>query len=295
MVVVGLLGGVWGPPAHAGKTLQFGIHSPGEGYFGASLKSGFEAGGKSFAKRTGLSVKYLLFKDLQAYYGALQSGQVDITFSVAESVFLRASETGRYTPVAAYEVFGQPRHQYCLHVPADSPVKNVKELKGKTVITYEDEWSYLQLTDLVGERPEQFFGRMDITPGGTSSAYGLSLKQTDAALISTAATLLMKVMNPGPLKKIRQLACGPAFPLPPLMVKKTLSQTLVKESREELLSVRGNPAYASVQPLLARLNLRFKPVNPKDYVAMLNRFAQARKSGALAHYSQWIKIATRRK
>lgn len=296
VIVASLLLGLIQARAAQKPDYLLGLHSPGEGYFGASLKTGFEGGAQGMKQNTGITIQFSLFKTLNTLFTAVDQGKVDLVFSISETVYLH-SLNRPYKPFLAYSVFGKAEQRYCLYVPKNSTVKSAKDLKGKNAITYEDDWAYLMLTDLVGAPPDQFFDQLDISPGGVSTAYALSLGQVSAGLINSQAYDLMKLVNPGPLKSIRPLTCGKWYPTTPVLASSRVKPQHLEAIRKELpkVALGKDKAYSRVAPLIRRLTLAFTNLNPKALEVMKSRYQKGKASGLIQQHNKWAKVAIRRK
>jgi ABC-type phosphate/phosphonate transport system substrate-binding protein len=195
------------------------------------------------------------------------------------SVFMTLSAFGRETPKA------------CIYVAKNSPVKNIADLHGKTAATYNYACEYYLLRDLLGEKPEKFFGELKPVANGVSTIYELAMGSVDASFTYDVTVEMMQKNNPGPVKKIRQLACTKEFGFFPLLVSKKAPPDTIAVFNDFLGNSYKNAEFKKYQPLFKLYGMRFVPSSDADFKYIYELFNKAGDGKWKKDYDKWLTYA----
>lgn len=282
------MAGFWQSQVQA-ATYVFGIDAPGESYLNANLKSNLQAVARVVEKKNPeLKMVVKTYSDGNEFMNAAKRGELAFAFSINEEVMFNLMSLGKYAPLLGYELFNQQRHQYCLYVNKDSNMKSIADLKRKSLATYENEWTWLKLFKIIKAKPENFFGKTKLTPGGLSSAYALSLKQVDVAFIHSFAVYQLERFNPGPLKKIKALYCGEKDYPPPILVLNTVPKVQQEKLLHTMKHQEKDPDFAAFRKITKLLGLKFYKANPANWAPSYKEYQAAKAKGLFKNYQAWL-------
>jgi ABC-type phosphate/phosphonate transport system substrate-binding protein len=204
----------------------------------------------------------------------------DVLYTVAEkygySVFMTSS------------VLGADVLKTCLYVKKDSPLKTIKDLHGATAATYDTAFEYYQLREMTGEKPEAFFSRLDPSPNGLSSIYSLAMGNTNAAFSYDANFGLLKIINPGPTKLIRILACSEKFTSLPFLYSKKTPPEFTKKILDFMKVALKSERLKQFRPMDSTFKTRFVPASNADYKSVFDIFQKAEAAGWEKDFKKWI-------
>jgi phosphonate transport system substrate-binding protein len=171
----------------------------------------------------------------------------------ADIAFFSTGEYGNYSGfdeivmLAGQQRMGFPYHQGYLIVAADSGIKELADLRGKSV-AFTDPLSYSGYTFLVymlwqqNETPEKFFGRYIYTYSHDKSLRAVANRVVDAAPVTSFIYDRAKILSPDLAKAVKVIAVSPQAGTGPVVAGKTVSAEQRAILRRALMTLHENPA-----------------------------------------------------
>ncbi|MFA6449908.1 MAG: PhnD/SsuA/transferrin family substrate-binding protein [bacterium] len=193
-----------------------------------------------------------------------------------------------YSVLMSFHGFGIDKPRSCIYVKKENPAKNIEALRGTSAATYFFAFDYYLLRDLLGEKPEKFFGDLKPLANGISTLYALALDNADASFTYDATVEMMKKNNPGPVKKIRELACTKPYGAFPMLISKNAPPDTATVFKDFFLNTHKDPIYKKYRPLFNAYNLRFTPATDDDYLYVYDLIKKADAEGWKKDFEKWM-------
>lgn len=196
-------------------------------------------------KKTGHKVKVFTATSYAGVVEAMKKKRVDIAWFGPLSYYLAEQEAGAEPFAVGVREDGKSTYHSIFVVPADSPAKSLKDLKGMSAAFVDPASTsgglmptYL-LKKETGMMPEQFFGKF--TYAGSHDAAELAVKNKTVDLAADNDITYTKMTDKGLISKDtnRVLMASPDLPGSPLTYRKDLPETLKKTIREAILSAHN--------------------------------------------------------
>jgi phosphonate transport system substrate-binding protein len=218
---------------------------PADGGTADGTKSDFKPLFDALSKTTGLSFDVRVGQSYAAVIEGMCAGQADIAW-FGPSSFLTAQERGCAELLAVEERNGATTYYAGLFVRADSRIKSVKDLKGRTLALGSSHsassFAYpLAMLRDAGLDPVDDIAGLVLSESHSQGLMALSLGRVDAAGASLIS--FERALNQGGLKAsdFRILAKSSAIPNPPLAVSSRLPAELKKTLRTALANLHETP------------------------------------------------------
>lgn len=180
----------------------------------------------------------------------------------ADIAFFSTGEYGNYSGFDEIELLvgqqrmGYPYHQGYLLVAKDSGIKELADLRGKSV-AFTDPLSYSGYTFLAymlwqqNETPEKFFGRYIYIYSHDKSLRAVANKVVDAAPVTSFIYDRAKILTPELAAAVRIIAVSPQAGTGPVVAGKSVSAEQRAVLRRALLTLHENPTTrAALQGLM---------------------------------------------
>ncbi|MCX7779927.1 MAG: phosphate/phosphite/phosphonate ABC transporter substrate-binding protein [Negativicutes bacterium] len=191
----------------------------------------------------------------------LLNGGADIAF-FSSGGYANYSGFDEIEMLASQQRMSLPYYQGYILVAKDSKIRDIADLKGKTV-AFTDPLSYSGYTFLVhmlqqiNQTPETFFGRYIYTYSHDNSFRAVANKVVDAAPVSRVVYDRAKQKQPELAEAVRIIAVSPPAGIGPVVAGKSVSPGQREILRQALLTMHENP---DMQPALEGLSIdRFVP------------------------------------
>ncbi len=217
------------------------------------------------------------------YLPVLEKGDFDLVFSDDSNVYLNAREKWKVEPLVMPLMF-EGSMPVCLYVKKTGPIRRPADLADKRVMMLGTELYYAILADILGKSPIRVLGRLQTVEVAQSGLLALSLDQVDGALANKVVFRFTETTNPGAVKNLRELACGPIVPIPPYFVKPAVSKQTKEKIIEMLLSANTSPDFPEFRRMAQAANIRLVKTGPALYEPLLNLEKKARKNGYFQDY-----------
>lgn len=214
------------------------------------------------------------------------AGKPDMVLPLNFTEFQELKEKHGYRPFARYSMYGLQKTEFCFFVKESSNAKKPEDLKGKTLVTYSDNFNYYLLRRETGAPLNDYFN-LTAVPDGSSGIYALALDKADGAFLTNVIVEYMRMTNPGPVKGLRKFGCSGEFPMPPMVVSSVDPDNLEAAVLAMLLKGDKDPAFAKYKQLLKMTKIKFFKTSDSDYVEHMKLFAQAKKNGWDREFDKW--------
>lgn len=282
-----------GQLAVAAPVQEIGLFLP----MGKTTKSQFDKAWHDltpyFFKASGIQIKMRVFQTRKEMVTAIRSGKLIGLYTPDYTGVIEGVLSGNLLPAAHFSTFGSSQVKDCVYVNVASPYKTVKDLKGKVVYTYDREYAYQSLRQMVGKKPDEFF-KLRPTMDGQSMVFSVAIGQVDAAYVNSFNVAYMKASNPGPIKKIRELGCGPQVGTSPILFSAAMPEATKKKVLEKLFNFQKDPNIPRDPVLRQYLGIvkiakfSFVPSAQKDFHGLVELIRNARKNKWSADYDSWV-------
>ncbi len=219
------------------------------------------------SKRLGRPVKYVPTQTYAEINEMMKYGAVDVAL-VCSYPYVLGREEGYMELLAFPQIAGEVTHSTYIIVPADSAVRSLADLRGKS-FAFTDPLSYsgrivpTYMLWKMGETPEGFFRRTVFTYSHANSVKAVARHIVDGAAVVSAVYSYLLDKEPEYRDKVRIIATLPRTDTLPLVVRADLPADLKEQLRELFLTAHQDPAGREA---LAALRVeRFQPPDDKVY------------------------------
>ncbi|WP_305044478.1 substrate-binding domain-containing protein [Geoalkalibacter sp.] len=175
----------------------------------------------------------------------LQAGDVDVAF-VCSGPYVEGRERFGLWLLAAPVVNGEPAYYSNLIVPAQSPVRSLADLRGKT-FAFTDPHSNTgtlvprtKLADM-GTTPEAFFASFTYTYAHDRSIHAVAERLVDGAAVDSLIWDYMVAGEPDLRERVRVVERYGPFGIPPVVAGPHVAAETREKIRQVLLTLHENP------------------------------------------------------
>jgi ABC-type phosphate/phosphonate transport system substrate-binding protein len=247
---------------------------------------------KAAAAEAGFDLELKWYLNDEEYLKATKDNSLDLTMLVSYELLADILGKYNYEPIARGSVFGMEKYPACFYVNKDSKFNSVADLKHATALTYDTATSYYQMHKLLGVNPSEYFNVLKVSPNAISSLYAVALgSDADVAFAYKVNLENLKLTNPGPVKKLREIACSDDFYVIPLLASKRFPKDSTAKLVGILYNAQQDAAFKTIRPLLIQTKTKFIPAKKTDYDGLLKLVATAKKNGWDKDYKAWIAMA----
>lgn len=197
----------------------------------------------------------------------LGTGRLDAAI-LCSGTYVHARNEYQIKIIAVPVINGSPTYHSYIIVHNNSPVKNFKELKGKT-FAFTDPLSnsgYMYPAYLVSKENysiEKFFSKSLFTYSHDNSIEAVAEKIVDGAAVDSLIYDYMKLTNQGMITKARIILKSPPFGAPPVAVPASLPQESIHKLQNIFLNMNNDQ---SGRKILDKLRIdKFISGNDKLY------------------------------
>ncbi len=205
--------------------------------------------------------------------------EVDVGF-LCNTHFARRKKSVKFEAIAAPVIagYGKPKFQIYLIVPKDSGLKTIYDLRGKSV----DLADPLSTTTvfaayMLKERKEtirSFFGKAVYSGSHDMTVRLVANKVVDAGFIDGHIWDYHDKVDPVYSSKTRIIYRSPDFTTPPVVVSRTIDETLKTKIRNVLLTMHKD---GRGREILKKLRIeKFVAIKDKDYDDVLKIYRQVK-------------------
>ncbi|MFA6972051.1 MAG: phosphonate ABC transporter substrate-binding protein [Gallionella sp.] len=223
-------------------------------------------------KKLGQKVKMFTATDYAGVIEAMKKKRVDIAWFGPLSYYLAEQEAGAEAfAVGIREGSNSPTYKSIIVTPCDSGIKNLLDLKGKSVAFVDPAStsgglmpSYM-VKQATGKMPQEFFGKF--TYAGSHDAAELAVKNKTVDAAADNDITYPKMLEKGLITKESNCIIAESAPLPgsPLVYRGDLPKELKAQIRDAILNADKEikvTGYGKISHYVA--------VEPKDYQMIRN-------------------------
>jgi phosphonate transport system substrate-binding protein len=233
-------------------------------------------------KRLGRQIILLSDSTYAKTNNGLESGKIDMAF-VCGGPYVEGHDNFGLELLAAPQVAGKTEYHSYIIVHKNSPVKNLKGLKGKS-FAFTDPLSntgklvptYMLLN--MGETPNSFFKRYIFTLAHDRSIEAVTKGVVDGAAVDSLIYDFLAVTKPALISQTKIIEKSPPFGIPPIVVRHGIDQKLKKNLKAILLDAHKDVGGAKI--LKGMMIEKFVSINDSAYSSireMLRAVAESEK------------------
>ncbi|MCL4425201.1 MAG: phosphate/phosphite/phosphonate ABC transporter substrate-binding protein [Firmicutes bacterium] len=222
---------------------------------------------KYLAETTGYSVSLIQRPTYAEINNLMKAGEVDVAFVCTYS-YIQGHDDFGMELLAAPEVGGAAEYRSYLIVPAQSQVRQLADLKGKsfafTDILSTSGWlvPVFRLKEM-GTTPEAFFRSTEFTYSHDNSIRAVAEGLVDGAMVDSIVFDTMVAQDPALGRKVKVVARSEAFASPPVVVNPLLAPELKGALKKYFLDLMDTERGRAI---LKRLEIdRFVPITDDKY------------------------------
>lgn len=217
-------------------------------------------------KKLGQKVKVYTATDYAGVIEAMKKKRVDVAWFGPLSYYLAEQEAGAEAFAVGVREDGKTTYKSVIVVPGDSPIRSLKDLKGKNVAFVDPAStsgglmpSYMVKKE-TGMMPQQFFGKF--TYSGSHDAAELAVKNKTVDAAADNDITYEKMLSKGLISKDsnRILLSSPDLPGSPLVYRKDLNAKLKTQIRDIILNAHNEIKVTGYGNLT-----RYAAAAPADY------------------------------
>ena len=222
-------------------------------------------------KKLGQKVKVFTATDYTGVIEGMKKKRVDIAWFGPLSYYLAEQEAGAEAFAVGVNESGKSTYRSIFVVPGDSPVKSLKDLKGKSVAFVDPASTSggLMPTYMVkketGMMPQEFFGKF--TYAGSHDAAELAVKNKTVDAAADNDITYPKMLAKGLITKEsnRVLLESPDLPGSPLVYRGDLPADLKKKIQDAIVNAHKDIKVSGYGNIV-----RYDAVKPADYQMIRN-------------------------
>ncbi|GAB4545458.1 MAG: phosphate/phosphite/phosphonate ABC transporter substrate-binding protein [Anaerolineae bacterium] len=175
----------------------------------------------------------------------IERGEVDMAFVCTSAYVIGHRDFGMQLLVAP-QVNGETVYYSWLIVPADSPAREMADLRGAT-FAFTDPWSTsgrmypTALVKALGETPETFFGRTFFTYSHDDAIRAVASGLADGAAVDSLVYQYMVDRDPRLGEQTKVLQRSPPFGIPPAVTSPHLRPQVRASLQNILLEMANDP------------------------------------------------------
>ena len=210
--------------AQAADHLRIG-RSPGFAFAYVPLEV---AKSQGMLKKEGIDVEIISFEGASKMNMGMTSGSVDITLGSPTEF----AAIAKGMPAKGVAIIARPVKELAIMVPYDSPIKSIKELKGKSIgiatIGSITQWAALELARSQGWKPEDV-KLVAISSGAGAGAAAMKTHQVDADVANLMTAVVLEKQ-----KVARVIAIASDFASDFIMHEMSANDSLIKSNPDAL-------------------------------------------------------------
>lgn len=276
---------------------SLGIMLREDGAWHEQMKTAGKALFDGFAGRHGLQYSLHWYADRETFLKSVKEARHDFLV-LTENHHLPGILTAgdSYELIAAGGLFGEPRPDLCLYVPADSGISSIEQLRGATASIYAHEYPYYSLHELLGTDPSSFFGELIFEHSGVASLYNVDSGIADVSFARSHNIDGLRMTNPVLAGNMKPLRCSRQEHVlfhAPLLARKDVPDELIAKVFDYTENLYKIDAIANYRPLLKQFGLTLFRLDRNDCRPALRLYREAVEKGWDRQYRQ--RVGTGRK
>lgn len=195
---------------------------------------------KYIEKKLGRPVQLVDRGNYDEMNGLMESGNVDAAF-VCAGPYVEGKAKFGMELLAMPLVKGRPIYYSYLIVHKDSPIKSLKELRGKTFAFTDPKSNSGKLVPTymlakIKETPESYFSRFEFTYGHDKSIRAVAEKLVDGAAVDSLIWEYAALKTPELTNQTKVIEKSEPYGIPPMVVRPGIDPELKRKLKEILLA-----------------------------------------------------------
>jgi phosphonate transport system substrate-binding protein len=229
-------------------------------------------------ERIGVPIELVQKRTFQVSLDMLESGEIDAAFVCGSLYTLGREKFGAEILVAPQMYSEGPIYFAYLVVPADSPARSLKDLKGQRFAFVDPlsvTGSLVTLIDLmkIGERPENFFKASLFTHSHSASIEAVADKFVDGASVMSTVWDSLTLLDPKLTSRVKIIQKSESLPMTPVIVRAGLDPSLKLRLQSAFLKMDEDPVGAGILKRMNILKFVIVPDSQYDSIRALQRYA----------------------
>jgi phosphonate transport system substrate-binding protein len=229
-------------------------------------------------QRAGVPVELVQKRTFQVSLDMLEREEIDAAFVCGSLYTLGREKFGAELLVVPQMHSEGPIYYAYLIVPADSPARSLKDLKGQRFAFVDPlsvTGSLVTLIDLLkmGERPENFFKSSLFTHSHSASIEAVADKFVDGASVMSTVWNSLTLLDPSLISRVKIIQKSESLPMTPIIVRASLNHSLKERLRSAFLKMHEDPAGAGILKRMGILKFVMGPDSDYDTIRSMQRYA----------------------
>lgn len=238
--------------------------------------------------KTGLNISVEYINPMDEILEKVAAGEIDFILTIDTELALKLLYEYDFDTSVTFEIFGTPSMN-CLFAREESNIESIDDLKQSGALTYQSMLDYFYLRELVGEPPELFFGTLKVFNDPQSGIYALAFEETDAIFIDVNNVNYFKIVNPGPIKNIKQIECFEVGVNTFLFHSRDVPPEIVDKSTDFLMRLKQFDEFKQYRSMINLMDLKVKRITKKDFEKLQVLYEKGKEKGWDKDYESWIK------
>lgn len=191
-------------------------------------------------KKTARHVDFVDRESYEDIYNLLKAGDVDVAF-VCSGPYVDGHKDFGLELIAAPQAYGEAVYYSYIIVAKDSPIRNFKELRGKT-FAFTDPMSNTgtlvpkYILSKMNETPDSFFRNYIYSHSHDKAIQAVVQHIVDGAAVDSLIWEYLNRINPGLTAKTRIIMKSPPYGIPPVVVRPGLDPEVKKQIQNILFT-----------------------------------------------------------
>lgn len=236
---------------------------------------------KYIGNKLGMPVEIEQRKTYMEINNMLEMRELDLAF-VCAGPYVEGKRKFGMELLVAPMLYGKPFYQAYFIVHKDSPVENLRHLRGKSFAFTDPDSNTGKLVPTyvlaeMSERPETFFRETIFTYSHDNSIKAVSKKLVDGASVDGLIWDYYKESNPQFVSNTKIIYRSPLYGIPPVVVHPAIPESFKKNIKEIFLTMHNDP---EGREILSRIKIE-KFIIPEDanYDSIREMQRKLRKAG----------------
>lgn len=246
---------------------------------------------KAFSLSQGIQLSNLFYSDLDKFYEDIAMRKLDFIYANTEDDFLMGIMYG-YKPFATFSLFGKDKASHCLYVLNDSGIDTAAALAGKKIVTYPHQTAYSQLRKLLNAPPEKHFASVTTSTDAYAMVDALTTGAADAMFIVETNIDFFEQVNPGPIKKIKRIACSESLHFMPIMTAPEVPADMLDRFEDFYMNMYKDETLKKYLPFLKQVDLKVFRVSDQDYEPFFQLYEDALAQKWDKDHETWLASST---
>ncbi len=226
--------------------IRVGVSTVGSGWAGpAAVKAASTPMVETLSRKHGLSYSLVSFPSPKKLSQEMKAGQIEIG-STTSMEYIKMAETIKLVPLAIKQIADKTTFKLLLLVHRSSGIKELSQLKGKSISIYNRDPIHQEYLDVILGREGlkgagSFFSTIKQRKKAKSTVLDVFFKQTDACIVSEMVFSISAELNPQLKKRLNILTTSKPFANDILFAISGLPQDHMERIKKALVGIHEEP------------------------------------------------------